>query len=527
MRKSNIISKVCAVSMAMVVAVTLMPGKLTAASYKGSNIVSNNIHDNSYMTTSKVSNSYMCVNPDGTLSRIENFGDIILYERYTSKFKLVSQSMLLFELTKFGGFYSGANYNYLVFGQDNPEHNNAKEIVRVVKYDKNWNRVGVISVTNCNTSVPFYLSNTSFAEYGAYLYIRCGHQTYDGKQGSMTIEVRTDTNTVEAVSCYPTTSAFGAVENSGASYIDAYNGVVTVAEKSLTAPAALLMTRYIGGPGANTFKAGAYSYSALGASDKLTSSIPEFTLGGYATNGTYGFAVGNSQPMDGTSASKDIVVVRTNKSTFNKQASSVYYLTGFAHGDAMTVDTPYLVKVNDNVFAIIWEQKYGYSDTLKTYYTFIDGSGNRISDNMSIDGCLSDCQPVVYGGNIVWYTTNGANCTLYAIPIKATSTPVYTATKPNSPATTGYAPVFDFNYYCNRYPDIRVLYGNDEGAALNHFINVGMAEGRQGCADFDVTVYAKNYPDLVAAYGGNYKAYYMHYLTTGFAEGRNGRTLNK
>ena len=63
MRKSNIISKVCAVSMAMVVAVTLMPGKLTAASYKGSNIVSNNIHDNSYMTTSKVSNSYMCVNP--------------------------------------------------------------------------------------------------------------------------------------------------------------------------------------------------------------------------------------------------------------------------------------------------------------------------------------------------------------------------------------------------------------------------------------------------------------------------------
>lgn len=517
--------KIIAVLTAIVCMWTILPVN-TRALITSSKIYSNNIHEHVYATTSKVSNSYMCVNPDGTISRIENYGDVILNEKYNSKFKITSQSTIPFELTKFGGFYSGTNYNYFVFGQDNPAHDNKREVIRIVKYTKNWQRAGVISVTNCNTEVPFYLCNTSFAENGNMLIIRCGHKTYDGKQGTMNIEVRTDNNSIVAMTPYLTGNTAGNVENSGASYIDAYNGVVTIAEKSLTNPAALLMTKYSGAMGATNFQCGATAFSALGNTDKLTASIPEFTLGGYGTNASYSIAVGNSQPMDGTSPNNNIVVVAAPKANFNKASTTVSYLTGFAQGSTMTVTTPYLVKINDNLFAILWEQRDGYSDMCATYYTFIDGTGRRLTDNKSVSGCLSDCQPVLYGSNIVWFTTNGANVSIYSIPVSVKSqSNVYASTQTTT--KNDYSKIYDYNYYMSKYPDVRVLYSNNEAGALQHFLTTGIAEGRQGCENFNVSIYAQNYADLRASFGGNYKAYYMHYMNYGFAEGRNGKTKIK
>ena len=45
------------------------------------------------------------------------------------------------ELSYCAGFYDGEDAYYLAFGQDNMEEDDGKEVYRVVRYDREWNRV--------------------------------------------------------------------------------------------------------------------------------------------------------------------------------------------------------------------------------------------------------------------------------------------------------------------------------------------------------------------------------------------------
>lgn len=85
-----------------------------------------------------------------------------------------------------------------------------------------------------------------------------------------------------------------------------------------------------------------------------------------------------------------------------------------------------------------------------------------------------------------------------------------------------YACIFNAEYYAARYPDLAAMPGNDGAALFNHFITCGMAEGRQGSAEFDVNFYCAAYPDLAALFGDDLSSYYRHYITAGKTEGRVG-----
>ena len=64
--------------------------------------------------------------------------------------------------------------------------------------------------------------------------------------------------------------------------------------------------------------------------------------------------------------------------------------------------------------------------------------------------------------------------------------------------------------------------GTDDATILKHFVNYGMAEGRQAIASFNVSSYRLQYADLRSAYGKNWKNYYLHYVKYGQKEGRKG-----
>ena len=83
-----------------------------------------------------------------------------------------------------------------------------------------------------------------------------------------------------------------------------------------------------------------------------------------------------------------------------------------------------------------------------------------------------------------------------------------------------YAAVYDYDYYINRYADLKAAFGSDTNAALQHFVTYGMNEGRQGIASFHAESYRNRYADLQNAFGNNLKAYYIHYIQFGKAEGR-------
>nr|WP_302135365.1 N-acetylmuramoyl-L-alanine amidase [uncultured Schaedlerella sp.] len=85
---------------------------------------------------------------------------------------------------------------------------------------------------------------------------------------------------------------------------------------------------------------------------------------------------------------------------------------------------------------------------------------------------------------------------------------------------TDYSSVYDFNFYMNRYPDLKRVYGNNPVGALQHFVTSGMNERRQASKEFSVDSYMNRYPDLKSAFGNNYSAYYLHYINFGKKEGR-------
>ena len=83
-----------------------------------------------------------------------------------------------------------------------------------------------------------------------------------------------------------------------------------------------------------------------------------------------------------------------------------------------------------------------------------------------------------------------------------------------------YALVYDFDYYVNKYADVKEKYSNNRLGAFNHFLSIGMKEGRQAISTFDVYSYRMQYADLRQKYGNNLKDYYDHYISVGYSQGR-------
>ena len=513
---------VCTAAVLLFLSLPLYCATATAATHNGSGIVTNNIHDHNYEGSGRIANSYLVDNGNGTFSRVENMGDIILVETYNGNFQMIRQRVVALELSKFGGLYSDGNNNFLIFGQDNPSNSYTCEVLRVVKYTKDWERVSSASLSNCNTNAIFTGANLDCSLYNGMLYIRCGHTMYNGVQANMTVAYQISTNKITDVENTVGTQT-GNIAGVGVTYIDAGSGTLYAADATISNPYALNIFRYNSSAGATTFRATCAKAQCLGSVGALGATTPVFSLGGLEASGQYALAVGTTASMDGRASNQNVFVAAVPKGNVQNGSVMFRYMTGYSGGSIVTCTNPYIVKISLDRFMVLWETRNGYTDNEKVSYVMIDGSGNKVTEVKQVDGCLSDCQPILFQGKVVWYTTNGANMRFYSIAVPGAGQSTAAATQ-YIYRGVNYAPVFDFSYYCNRYPDIRVLFANNPQGALQHFVTCGMAEGRQGSDNFNVNVYRSNYPDLQQVFGTNLPAYYMHFLTNGYLEGRNART---
>lgn len=494
-----------------------------ASKVNGKSIVTNNIHDNDYTGRKRVANCYVVDNGNATFSRVENMGDIVLIETYNSGLTLLGQQFIGMELPVFGGFWGGSVYNYVIFGQDNPYHDDGLEVLRLVRFDKKWNRLGSVSVYGGNTTYPFYGCNTDFSEYGDTVYVRMGHMTYSGQQAVMTMAARNSDNSLIQLQCDVTGLSYGAYENSAATFIDASDGVVSTVDHSLGSPHAIEFGKY-SAPAGGDFISWCYTADALSLRGSYGAETPGTSIGGYEVSAQYRLVFGVTDPYDGSSPNRNIFIATVPKDSYYTDEVRIAYATGYAYGDMESAMTPYVVKLNRDQFVVIWENRNGYAESETVNWVFVNGSGQLTSQTYSMTGCLSDCQPILFNGKIVWYTTNAAKCTVYSFSAANSGVaPSWSARQAIVNKGVDYSKVYDFAYYINRYPDMRVLYANNPAGALQHFVTNGMAEGRQGCENFSPIAYKNNYADLRNAFGNDWKQYYMHFINYGYAEGRNAR----
>lgn len=116
--------------------------------------------------------------------------DKIYIVNYDNNWNVIGNRELDFELPIFGAFYYGEKYNYVVCGQK-AGSKETKEAYRVIKYDKDFNRLDALSISNdlSYTARPFLGGDIAVAENNGELIIYTARNRYDGHQSNILFRI--------------------------------------------------------------------------------------------------------------------------------------------------------------------------------------------------------------------------------------------------------------------------------------------------------------------------------------------------
>lgn len=405
----------------------------------------------SYLTTAD--GGYMRVQSDSANSRV-------LVEYYSKDFTLKSSKTIKYELPIFGAFYETEDSYYILSGQKNPSESDAVEVFRVTKYDKSWKRISAASLYGERTTVPFDAGCARMAHCGSTLVIRTCHEMYtsaDGKnhQANVTISVNTDTMTV--------TEANTEVENYGTGYCghsfnqfiiydgenfvgvdhgDAYPRSVVLnkwaanfdyEEYDRQNPTPWLSTpddpykRWIVNTDKSDPSGGRTSYtlgdprqlaevSMLDISGSTGDNETGVTVGGFEVSDSSYIVAGTTinQNKFGSASTRNVFVSVIGKNCTSDSKPVITKITNYSEGQP-SPSNPQLVKIGDDKFVLMWTYKPTSSDKNKVYYTELNGKGETVGKKYSFTGELSDCQPIVSDGKILWYVCDRNKIGFYSI----------------------------------------------------------------------------------------------------------------
>ena len=433
----RVLSLLLCLAMALSLAPTAWAAKPQAAA--STNINTQNYNDTYHASTVK---SYLYENESGGLTRVEyiydyNTGGKVIVEDYDSGFVIQSSRTIAPELPVWGGFFAGEDYNFLIFGQNNEEENDSKEVIRVVKYDKNWNRLGSASLYGANTTIPFRSGSLRCDEYGGWLYIRASHQMYtakDGKnhQASLMLLVREDDMEITEYACQVGGAAYVSHSFNQFILIDQEQRIVAL-DHGDAYPRSIVLQRLIAKAGQGTFTEEKYVETASGPGwsqgyivceeETNIQTFPGSTgandtgcsVGGLAETSS-GYVTAYS--YDGVGKrfdARDIYMafIGEDLSVKNIQLTSGAN-TATPQVAALSLDRGYVMWNQKVVKTNQWGNSYTeLGDTL--HYVAYASDGTRTGVKTAASAPLSDCQPISYNGKVVWYVTNGGVPTFYAL----------------------------------------------------------------------------------------------------------------
>ena len=332
--------------------------------------VSSNIHKNDYTTWSRPVTSYLYENETGGLTRVEYLNGSVIVEDYSSSFALQNSRTIPVELSIWGGFFAGEDYNFLVFGQENPSESDSTEVIRVVKYSKDWQRLGQASLRGANTTVPFDAGSLRCDEYGGYLYIRTSHEMYrytDGlnHQANLMLAVRQSDMSI--------TDSFYDIWNTDYGYVShSFNQFIIIDEEGRIVtldhgdanPRAMTFMRYYSNAGTGKFSGQTYgTWCSVGE---------QRTFAGASGNNTTGASIG------GLAETTDCYMMAYNYDGVGGTGDRSVYLqamdisTGRGKDYQITTSggstTPVLASTGLNGGYLLWNGKSGYTANETLYY---------------------------------------------------------------------------------------------------------------------------------------------------------------
>ena len=365
--------------------------------------------------------------------------NVVYIEYYDNDFNIKSKKSIPMELELWGGFYHGSDGYYLVEGQNNEEEDDAKEVIRVIRYDRNWQKTGTAHITGIagnefgQVRYPFHAGCVELTENNGILYIATAHEGYVdesltpkmGHQGLLVIAVDQQTMTGEIID--------NDLWHSFAQYVKVRDNQLYLLEQSEGSRCTTL-SRYdtaakqwkrisvyqYGGNRTSSWAVACYaSVDALEVSDTSV-----LGLGTSIDQTKYDVAYKDRLPMN-------IYLTVTPLDNFTEEATKVISLTNYTDQGKSFMGVK-ITKVNNNRFMISWEEyneeTEGSGTTEDTlagsilHYVFVDGRGNKISQEYTTGATISGCQPVLKDGKIVYYASNKNMVDFYSIDSTTGST---------------------------------------------------------------------------------------------------------
>ena len=402
---------------------SLLPATASAENVKQD--VRSNRGEQDYTTNPFPQSSFLYANPSGGLTLVEKVAmtdwdtlkseSMLLVEDYSSSFQLLSSQYISLEMDRWGTFYAGKDYNFIIVGQDNPNEDANTEVIRVIKYDKNWKRLGAASLRGVNTTVPFDGGTVRCDEYNGYLFVHTCHEmckAFDGNnhQANMTFSVK--------ISDMSLVDSFYGIASSAVGYnshsfdqhilVDTEGKVVTL-DLGDSSPRGVAFMRYnadaaegkctgSGISAALAEFAGQDGYNTTGGS---IGGLAETRTGYVAAYNYDGGHSSNTEP-------RDVYLAYISKSG---EKSAPVKLDSTSTGNT----TPLLLSTGLDGGYILWNGKNGFNsvspnDTL--YYAQYSANG-EVGAVKTAKGYLSNCQPVYYNGRFVWFSSNLNTITFY------------------------------------------------------------------------------------------------------------------
>ena len=314
-----------------------------------------NVGAQNYSRWTNPMKSYLVAEDDGSLMRVQYGSKIggLLVEYYDKNYNLTDTKLVDEELPVFGGFYATKDNYYIITGQINKDEDNDLEVYRITKYDKKWNKIKSTGLKNCNTTYPFDAGSCRMDVSGKYMIIRTCHEMYNGHQANVTIQI--DIDQMEITDSYTSVANnnYGYVSHSFNQFVKTEDGHIIALDHGDAYPRDFIILKY--------------------------------QTDSYNT--------------------RNVFVAAVDKSTSDVK---INYLTNYDEGEETTT-TPQMVKISGTRFMVLWTK----GD--QVYTAIVDNNGQKVGEIQHFTGSLSDCQPVISNGKVVWYTWKNGDINFYDV----------------------------------------------------------------------------------------------------------------
>ena len=387
---------------------------------------------------------------NGNLVRVEAKDDYdkiensrVSIKKYDSQGNLLELKELPYQGEKFGGFYRGEEYNYLIFGNNNEQNDDSKEVVRIVKLDRNFNELGSLSVNGAYTVYPFDAGSLRCAEIGQTVLVHTSRERYDGHQSQLTIAFNEDTMTllnaddldafqrnhvshdfnefamddgsefivVDHGDAYPRSIRVSWLRTEALEHEKRYTGeggLYNIINRDLFSPSKAKEILNIPGKiGAN--QTGVSIGSALQTANKVLVGVNKID---------YSKATGfDSFDITGKDVDKrDVVLYSLDKNTLEVIENKY---TDYNLDKNITYTAPKMVKLDATRIMLIWNKLNIKSDESVLQYMIVDENGNKLSEIKTLENMkIADEMPILYQNKVVWSEYKVGRLVLNTIPLE-------------------------------------------------------------------------------------------------------------